>query len=120
VLASRPMWRSALQSDLELRVLQEIERQSLPAPVTQCPVILPNGAVIHLDFGWPDCRVGLEVDDPTWHDGVEDRQRDHRRDRKAAMVGWTVPRVSRLDVEGDLPDAVRDIGILLIARHGSA
>ncbi len=69
VIASRPKWRAALQSDLELRVLEEIERQRLPSVLTQCPVDLGGGRVIHLDFGWPQWQVGLEVDDPAWHAG---------------------------------------------------
>ena len=86
VIASRPPWRKALQSDLELRVFEEIDRQGLPQPIAQCPVALPTGATIHLDFGWPEWKVGLEVDDPAWHAGVEERHRDAHRDRKAATV----------------------------------
>ena len=37
VIRSRPSWRAALQSDLEVRVLEEISRQGLPVPVTQFP-----------------------------------------------------------------------------------
>ena len=116
VIASRPVWRSALHSDLEHRVLMEIERQSLPAPTTQCPVPLPTGRPIHLDFGWPQWKVGLEVDDPTWHDGFEERHRDFKRDRKAGTVGWLVPRVSKIDVNGDLADAVGDVALILRQR----
>ena len=50
VIASRPKWRRALHSDLEEKVLEEIERQHLPLATTQCPVQLPCGDVIHLDF----------------------------------------------------------------------
>ena len=120
VIASRPQWRKALQSDLEFRVLEEIERQRLPPVVTQCPVDLGNGRVIHLDFGWPQWQVGLEVDDPAWHDGAEESHRDANRDRKAAVVGWLVPRVSKIDVHGDLADAIHDIAIILRQRMAAA
>lgn len=116
VIASRPKWRRALQSDLEQKVLEEIERQHLPLATTQCPVELPSGTVIHLDFGWPSWKVGLEVDDPTWHAGIEESHRDAHRDRKAATVGWLVPRVSRLDVEGALAEAIGDISAILGRR----
>jgi hypothetical protein len=33
VVASRPAWRTAMQSELEVLVLREIERQQLPRPV---------------------------------------------------------------------------------------
>jgi len=69
VLSSRPKWRSALQSDLEHRVDEAIRQQGLSTPVPQCPVRLPTGKTIHLDFGWPQWQVGLEVDDPSWHAG---------------------------------------------------
>jgi very-short-patch-repair endonuclease len=120
VIASRPTWRQALHSDLEQRVLVEIERQLLPSPVTQCPVQLPMGRVIHLDFGWPEWRVGLEVDDPAWHAGFEERHRDMGRDRKAAMVGWSVSRVSKIDVESALRDAIGDIATIIRARSLAA
>lgn len=116
VIGSRPQWRRALQSNLEARVLEEIERQNLPRPVAQCPVRLADGTTIHLDFGWPQWRVGVEVDDPTWHAGFEEHHRDTRRDRKAAAMGWTVPRVSRTDVDRHLGEAVRDLGAVLRAR----
>jgi very-short-patch-repair endonuclease len=117
VIASRPKWRRALQSDLEMRVLAEIERRALPVPVTQCPVALASGAVIHLDFGWPEWSVGLEVDDPAWHAGVEERHRDARRDRQAAVVGWVVPRVSKIDVEGHLREAIDDVAAIIGRRQ---
>lgn len=120
VIASRPAWRTALHSDLELRVLEEIERQRLPPVHTQCPVELGDGRVIHLDFGWPKWQVGLEVDDPAWHEGVEERHRDANRDRKAAAVGWSVPRISKIDVQGDLEDAIRDVSIILRQRMCAA
>ncbi len=116
VIASRPKWRQALHSDLELRVLEEIERQHLPSVESQCPVLLSDGRVIHLDFGWPQWRVGLEVDDPAWHEGMEERHRDAKRDRKATAVGWSVARVSKIDVQGELADAVSDVAIVLRQR----
>ncbi len=116
VLASRPTWRRALQSDLEQRVLEEFERQGLPIAVAQCPVQLPTGRTIHLDFGWPQWQVGVEVDDPAWHEGFEERHRDMHRDRKATTIGWLVPRISKIDVNGALADAVNDVAVILRRR----
>jgi len=120
VLASRPLWRDALQSHLEQLVLESIERHGLPTPVTQCPIALPSGRTIHTDFGWPDWRVGLEVDDPAWHDGAENRRNDNWRDRQAAAGGWAVARIARLDVEGPLDDAIQDIAAILELRRRPA
>lgn len=117
VIASRPAWRSALQSDLEVRVLDEIERSGLPQPVTQCPVRLRSGRVIHLDVGWPEFQVGLEVDHPAWHSGLEDRRRDAARDRQATAVGWAVARVVSLDVELGLRPALADVALIIDRRR---
>ncbi len=120
VVASKPRWQQALQSGLELRVLIEIQRHELPTPEPQCPVVLPDGSVIHLDFGWPEWKVGLEVDDPTWHSGALESRRDARRDRKATMVGWSVHRVTRLDVEHGLRDALNDVRVIIDLRRSQA
>ena len=47
------------------------------------------------------------------------QHRDTRRDRKASTIGWTVSRVTKLDIDGDLVDAVRDVAIIL-RRQGWA
>jgi hypothetical protein len=116
VIASRPRWRTALHSHLEQRVLEECERQGIPVAISQCPVEIPGERTIHLDFGWPEWKVGLEVDDPAWHMGFEERHRDTRRDRKAGTVGWYVPRVSKIDVDDDLADAIGDVKTILHRR----
>ena len=117
VLGSRPKWRAALQSDLEHRVLEMIERHGLPPAVPQCPVLLPTGRTIHLDFGWPEWKVGLEVDDPSWHAGEGERSRDTTRDRKAGTVGWLVARITKIDVEGALAEAISDVSAIINLRR---
>ncbi len=116
VVDSKPKWQRALQSGLEVKVLMEIERQGLPTPVPQCPVRLADDSVIHLDFGWPDWKVGLEVDHPAWHSGALESQRDTRRDRKATIEGWAVSRISSLDVERGLREAVADVRAIIDLR----
>lgn len=116
VIGSRPKWQRALHSSLEERVLAEIERHHLPRPVSQCPVTLAPGEVIHVDFGWPDAKVGLEVDDPAWHTGVAERQRDAQRDRRAAVQGWIIVRVSRLDIDTGLQIAISEVASVLCSR----
>jgi len=119
VLSSRPKWRSALQSDLEHRVDEAIRQQGLSTPVPQCPVRLPTGKTIHLDFGWPQWQVGLEVDDPSWHAGEMERHRDTNRDRKAGTVGWFVARVTKIDVDGALNDALADVAAIISLRQAA-
>lgn len=119
VLSSRPKWRAVLQSDLEHRVDEAIKVSGLPAPVAQCPVELPTGRTIHLDFGWPQWKVGLEVDDPSWHAGEMERHRDTSRDRKAGTVGWFVARVTKIDINGLLADAVDDVAAIIALRRAA-
>jgi hypothetical protein len=121
VLGSRPAWRAALQSDLEVRVLAEIARQHLPVPLTQYRVSLGAADAIAIDFAWPECKLAVEVDHPTWHAGAADSHADKRRDRKLAALGWTSTRITDVDVHTGLPEAVADIGrILFRLQRGAA
>jgi hypothetical protein len=118
VVRSRPAWQAALQSDLEARVLAEIARQELPTPIPQYPLTVPGAGAIRIDFAWPELRVAVEVDHPLWH---IDRHKDIRRDRKLGLLGWSTPRITSLDVDTGLPDAVADLsGYLTIAARRSA
>lgn len=113
VITARPAWRAALQSDLEVRVLAEMSRQVLPVPVTQFPMRLPGGRDIAIDFAWPTARLAVEVDHPAWHAGAVDSHADKGRDRKLATIGWTSARITDIDVDAGLRDAVSDIGVIL-------
>jgi very-short-patch-repair endonuclease len=113
VIKSRPAWRAALQSDLEVRVLEEMSRQGLAVPVTQFPMRLPDGRNIVIDFAWPSARLAVEVDHPAWHDGALDSHADKGRDRKLGTIGWASTRITNIDVNGGLGNAVADIGIIL-------
>lgn len=116
VTHSRPRWQQAMQSGLEVTVMQEIAAQKLPIPVTQHAVQLPGGRSIRFDFAWPDYCVALEVDHPAWHDGAAQSHRDKSRDRKAATIGWTTIRITDFDVNGALPGAIADVGRVLCLR----
>ncbi|HEY4607573.1 MAG TPA: hypothetical protein VIH06_00145 [Ilumatobacteraceae bacterium] len=113
VLRSRPSWRRALQSDLEVRVIEEMARQGLTPPVPQCPMTLPDGRNIVIDFAWPGVKLAVEVDHPAWHDGARDSHADKGRDRKLTTLGWTSARITDIDVNGGLRDAVSDISRIL-------
>ena len=120
VLASRPKWSTALHSNLESLVLEEIERQGLPVAVRQCPITFADGTVVHADFGWPQWKVGLEVDDPAWHAGSQERHRDVGRDRRAAAVGWVVVRVTEADIGAGLRVPIGDVAATIARRRATA
>jgi hypothetical protein len=113
VINSRPAWRAALQSDLEVRVLGEMSRQQLPLPIAQFPMKLSDGRSIAIDFAWPSLKLAVEIDHPAWHDGAGDSHADKRRDRKLTTVGWTSARITDIDVNGGLREAVADIACIL-------
>jgi very-short-patch-repair endonuclease len=112
VLRSRAEWCAALQSDLEVRVLTEIRRQLLPMPEPQFRLSLPTGQVIIVDFAWPDVKLAVEVDHPAWHAGSISSHADKTRDRKLNTVGWTTARITDIDVNGGLREAVSDVGVI--------
>lgn len=113
VIASRPTWRKAMQSDLETRVLAEIADQGLPLPELQYVVIGPNGQRFRFDFAWPKFREALEVDHPFWHAGASESHLDKRRDRKLGTVGWHTTRITDFDVRGNLREAIGDVATIL-------
>ena len=113
VIRSRPAWRAALQSDLEVKVLEEMSLQGLPIPMTHHHLQLPGGRNIAIDFAWPNVLLAVEVDHPAWHDGAADSHADKGRDRKLTTIGWTSTRITAIDVNGGLPEAVADIGRIL-------
>ncbi|MEO5902245.1 MAG: hypothetical protein ABIR68_19235 [Ilumatobacteraceae bacterium] len=119
VLRSRPVWRAALQSDLEARVLAEVERQRLEPPIPQWPMRLPSGRNIRIDFAWPAQRVALEVDHPFWHAAVEHWRGDRSRDRELMRLGWAVPRITDLEIAADLTGPVQDAAALLATRRAA-
>ncbi|MCU1503279.1 MAG: cullin, a subunit of ubiquitin ligase [Ilumatobacteraceae bacterium] len=120
VVASRPAWREALQSDLESRVVDEIRAQLLPAPEAQWPLQLGDGRHVRLDFAWPEHRVALEVDHPFWHAGAAESHRDRGRDRLLMTMGWIVPRITSVDVATGLAASIADVGVILAARSLAA
>jgi hypothetical protein len=121
VIRARPAWRAALQSDLEVRVLEEMSRQNLPQPIPQFPMRLPGrDRDIAIDFAWPNVKVAVEVDHPAWHDGAADSHADKGRDRKLTTIGWTTARITDIDVNGGLREAVSDIARILARLTVSA
>jgi very-short-patch-repair endonuclease len=121
VIQSRPAWRVALQSDLEFKVLEEMSRQGLAAPVTQYRVRPPGyDHDVAIDFAWPSVKLAIEVDHPAWHDGSIDSHTDKGRDRKLATIGWATSRITDIDVNSGLRSAVADVGEILARLTAAA
>lgn len=77
----------ALESVLELALLQLLRRCGFPEPVRQFVVDLALGRSVRLDFAWPDLRIGIEADGRRWHTGAA-FERDLARRNALTEAGW--------------------------------
>lgn len=119
VARSRPAWRGAARSDLEVRFRRAIAARRLPEPLVNTPVDLGSGTIIEVDLAWPAFMVIGEVDHPFWHDDPEPRRRDRRRDRHTAALGWLTVRFDDHDIGPGLAAALHDLRSVLVARGWS-
>ena len=94
---------SRCDSVLELMARRLLAAARLPAPEPAPVAVRTSHRVLHVDIGWPDHRVGLEVDGHAFHSSRSDLERDHRRANALALAGWTVLRVGwgRLETDGN-------------------
>lgn len=86
------------QSPLESWTRCLIADAGLPRPTTQLPVRLRDGAVVHLDLGYREFKVGVECDGRRYHGSETDRAYDARRRRRLVACGWSLVVVHGFDV----------------------
>jgi very-short-patch-repair endonuclease len=98
------------QSPPESHVRVRLVLAGLPRPVTQHPVRVHGGRVVHPDLAWPEFKVALEYDGQ-WHDDPRQFHRDRDRLRWLTEVGWLVVPVTSTSV-----DAVRTVREALRSR----
>jgi very-short-patch-repair endonuclease len=108
VLDSRPDWLQPADSDLEVQLMRALTAAGLVLR-RQCPVVLDSGWTVHLDLADEAIKFGVEVDHVTWHGGRLDAQRDKRRDRELARLGWTISRVSDEDISSRLSETCEQL-----------
>ncbi|NDD98436.1 MAG: DUF559 domain-containing protein [Actinobacteria bacterium] len=113
VMNARTDWSTAVQSELELRMLEAMRRAGLPDPILQHSVRLSDGSSVRFDFAWPDLMLALEVDHSFWHSGSGESTKDKSRDRKLAGLGWLTLRVTEDDMRNDLATIVREIALVI-------
>ena len=85
------------RSDFEALVLERIDRAGLPKPHVNTVV---EGCEV--DMCWPDRRVIAELDTYVTHGSRLAFERDRERDRKLAIAGWTVIRLTEKSGVEDL------------------
>jgi len=79
--------------------------------------------VARCDLAVPIVRLGLEAHSRAYHTGPAAESADHRRDWKAAQVGWELaylgwrdqeaPRTVRAEIEAIVARRAADLGIVL-------
>jgi len=90
VLAAQDPAVAGTRSHLEPRFLRLFRSLSLPEPIPQAEIRLPNGEVVRPDFVYPDARVVIEVNSRRWHAGRAKTEADLRRETKIALDGYTI------------------------------
>ncbi len=103
------------ESRLEDRVLEFMRGCDLPEPVRQFWLHLPGGRRIRFDFAFPERRVAVEADSRLWHTTPADRRRDAERDQAARLFGWSVTRVTWLDLEERPAATAHRLGLVPLA-----
>ena len=76
----------------EVEFLRLLRRAGLPTPIRQFKLRLPSGALVFLDFAWPDLRLGMEYDGYDSHGGRLAHAADLERQNAIVSLGWTLLR----------------------------
>jgi very-short-patch-repair endonuclease len=94
------------ESWLEDRLVEFIRQQGLPEPERQYRLTLPGRRRIRLDCAYPEYQAGFEADGRLWHTSPSQRRRDAERDQAARVIGWSVDRITWLELTEE-PEQVR-------------
>ncbi len=108
-----PAWT---RREAERRMKLLLRKARLPAPLVNHPV---EGFLA--DFVWPDCKLIVEVDGYQFHGHRQAFERDRRRDAAHALAGYTVIRVTWVQLTQEpIATAVTIARALEVARARSA
>jgi hypothetical protein len=103
------------QSPPESQLRVKLVLEGFPPPVTQFPVPIPGGHVLHPDLAWPEYQVAAEYDG-RWH-GEDDRlYLDRDRLNDLVKAGWLVIHVTSRGLYRTFPKIVGDLRAALMER----
>ncbi len=88
----------ALESRLELKTWRLWRSTSLPRPVRQRWVDLPDGSSARIDFALDAVKIGVEAEGYDFHGNRLRWKRDHRRVAMLESLGWRLVVVTWDDV----------------------
>ncbi|MDO8361476.1 MAG: type IV toxin-antitoxin system AbiEi family antitoxin domain-containing protein [Actinomycetota bacterium] len=116
VLARRSIAGKPADSHDEVVLLDALHRAGLTGFERHPAVRLLGGTVVHPDMGDPAVGFYVEVDHPSWHDGVRETDYDKSRDRQVRRTGAAVERVTSSQIRGQLSAAVDELRQLYLDR----
>ncbi|MFE0592690.1 endonuclease domain-containing protein [Micromonospora echinospora] len=103
------------QSPPESHLRVRLVLAGLPRPVTQHPVRVSSGLVLHPDLAWPEFRVAVEYDG-RWHADPEQLHRDRHRLNQLVGAGWLVLHVTSRRLRHDFAALLLEIRAALVSR----
>ncbi len=116
----RALWaldriRSGVDSFAESQLRLILTRFRLLEPLTDCPVEVAGGFVLHADLGYPDARIAIEYEGDAHRTDRKRWMRDIRRRELMEDAGWRVIRVVQADLD-DPTELIARIRRLRAAR----
>ncbi|MFC8297744.1 endonuclease domain-containing protein [Micromonospora orduensis] len=103
------------QSPPESQLRVRLVLGGLPRPVTQHPIRVAGGLVLHPDLAWPEFRVAVEYDG-RWHADPEQLHRDRRRLNLLVGAGWLILHVTGRRLYNDFPAVLGEVRSALLSR----
>jgi DNA-binding transcriptional MerR regulator len=104
------------ESDAEFVVADALRSRGVPIEANRQWLELPNGRRARLDLAIPDLRWGIEVDVHPHHLGLIGSTNDKQRDRQAKLLGWSIDRVTGLDL-ADLDRTIDELVAIFTVRR---
>jgi hypothetical protein len=105
---------AGVESPAESRYLRDVERaHGLPKGRRQVPI---DGGLGRRDVEYEEWDLIVELDGRLGHTGWRSRQREGRRDRKAAVIGRLTVRCHWVDLVPSSCELALDLALILRAR----
>lgn len=115
ILAAGRIGQSESRSELEVRFFEFLDRHGLPRPTGNASIFLGERHVDG-DMVWPAARLVVELDSRRVHDTPAAFEADRERDRRLAVIGWRVIRVTWRQLHDQPAQLAADLRVLLGLR----
>lgn len=120
LIEARDDGKARSHSDLEVLLDRLLATSSLPPCRRQFEVATQDGIPAHIDFAWPEARLGVESEGFVVHGQRLQWQNDMVRQNALARVGWLLLRFSWYDVTRRPEYVIETIATTLAMRLRAA